>query len=292
MTATLQQVREYFDWTAERSPAEYAVTHSADEGETRLAPRHIVWHSETGGYLGDVSPSYALHQYSETLVDNISTLLDQSDLRVKHYGQFDGGAVGFVQVEFPTTSQRADVEYSTWISAVSSHNGSFATSYLSGNDLITCSNSVRSAVAKANGLIKIRHTRNSQLRVAEAREALGVMFHTDETFGDLVDSMLGVKVTQNDFNRLVREFTKPDGKEGKAATIATNAEDRLHAMWETDTRVAPWHGTGFGAFQAFNTFDLWERPVRGGEREDRNMQRTLAGLDKSASHVQRVLALA
>jgi hypothetical protein len=43
------------------------------------------------------------------------------------------------------------------------------------------------------------------------------------------------------------------------------------------TRVAPWAGTAFGVVQAVNTYAHHEQTVRGAERAERNMLRTVTG---------------
>ena len=48
-------------------------------------------------------------------------------------------------------------------------------------------------------------------------------------------------------------------------------------MYRHDDRVAPWTGTAHGVLQAVNTYEHHSNIIRGAERSERNMLRTITG---------------
>lgn len=98
------------------------------------------------------------------------------------------------------------------------------------------------------------------------------------------------------WERIVKELIPmPDDptKSKRAATVATRKRDTLMRLWRHDERVAPWSGTAFGAWQAFNTYGQHEATVRGMSRQERNMLNAVNGTIESADAdtVRRILAL-
>ena len=64
---------------------------------------------------------------------------------------------------------------------------------------------------------------------------------------------------------------------GRALTLADKKRDTLQRLYRHDMRVAPWAGTAHGVLQAVNTYEHHEGTVRGGQRAERNMLRTVTG---------------
>ena len=70
--------------------------------------------------------------------------------------------------------------------------------------------------------------------------------------------------------------------------------DGLNRLYHHDQRVAPWAGTAHGVIQAVNTYEHHEGIIRGAQRAQRNMLRTVTGdfgkLDRTTMRtLQRVL---
>jgi hypothetical protein len=64
---------------------------------------------------------------------------------------------------------------------------------------------------------------------------------------------------------------------GRSLTMAENKRDTLLRLYRHDQRVAPWAGTAHGVMQAVNTYEHHEGTVRGAQRPERNMLRTVTG---------------
>lgn len=271
--------RRLFHWTAE--PVDLSYTWA---GQIRQAPRKVGFvRSDTGDFLGDASTRYAPHQFQDSLLGGVQKILGNG-LGIESAGLLDFGAVGWVSVSLEDTSTvtlgtGTNVQYLTRLLAFGSHNGRFTTSYKLVNTLVVCDNTF----ALANGesdrpTYKIKHTKNSAVRIEDAHEALGLVVAGQDDFAREVERLVNTSVTDSQFNAFVQALAPiaADAVPGKSLTIAENKRERLTQLWNADPRVTPWKGTKFGALQAANTFQHWDAIVRGSERQERN---TLAQID-------------
>jgi hypothetical protein len=64
---------------------------------------------------------------------------------------------------------------------------------------------------------------------------------------------------------------------GRTLTMADKKRSRLNQLYRHDDRVSPGAGTAFGVLQAVNTYEHHDGIVRGNERPERNMLRTVTG---------------
>jgi phage/plasmid-like protein (TIGR03299 family) len=125
---------------------------------------------------------------------------------------------------------------------------------------------------------RVKHTRNSEMRVADARQALNVLNQTAEAFEAEVAKLLDVDVTDTQWQQFVAAYAPvKDDATPRSLTMADNKRQELTRLWTHDRRVQPWHGTAYGVIQAVNTYVHWEGIVRGTNRIERNMLRAASG---------------
>jgi len=250
---------------------------------------------DTYEVLGVVSTSYAPHQYEDVLLKQIANIIDDSELAIGSAGLLKGGAIAWVQIEMPENLKVADVEFRPHLLATTSFNGSIATTYKRCVTVVVCDNTRAAALREEGQEYRIRHTANSQMRIAEARDALNVVFRLGESFTKEIEQLLAHKVSDPMFTKFVERIVPLRQDASKTAT--TKAEtDRAEFMrlWNGDPRVAPWKGTAFGAVQAVNTYRQHIRPTRGDTiRAERNMMDNLTGQTEvnDAEAFKKLLAL-
>jgi len=155
--------------------------------------------------------------------------------------------------------------------------GSVATTYGRKVQLVVCDNTHAVAMSERGQQIKVRHSRHSHVKLADAREALALVHTIAEDFAREVAQLTSVAVSDGDWARFVDELAPLPGEGGRARTLAQTKREALQRLWDHDTRVAPWRGTAFGAMQAVNTFAHHESIVRGMGRSERNMLRAATG---------------
>jgi phage/plasmid-like protein (TIGR03299 family) len=158
---------------------------------------------------------------------------------------------------------------------------------------VVCDNTMTSALREDGPTFKVKATRNSQLRLADAREALGVVHTMADDFAAEVAKLTAMPFGDKSFERLVISMTKHDPNSKRGTTMAENKRDKLWELWRSDARVVEFAGTAYGAWQTVNTYQQHESPFKGGNRVERNMLRDLTGKTEAADveTLQRILSL-
>lgn len=109
------------------------------------------------------------------------------------------------------------------------------------------------------------------------------MVHTAaEEFAAEVKTLCETTVTDSQWSQFLDAHIpfvddKGDKLTGRSLTIAHNKRSTINKLYRLDLRVAPWAGTAHGVLQAVNTYEHHENAVRGGDRGERNMLRTVSG---------------
>jgi phage/plasmid-like protein (TIGR03299 family) len=267
--------RRLFKWEA----VEGRITATAltfDGVITTVDPdRKAIMRGDTGDILGIFKLGYKIHQYNDWLISNVETILD-ADLKIGSAGLLKNGAVGWVQIEMEETLSVCGAEFRPFLLAATSLDGSLATTYQTGAQLVVCDNSLSAALASKENRIKIRHSAHSLGRIGDARDALGIIYEVADAFTAQVEKLTAETVTDKRWNAFVDAYSQEtDSVRGR--TLAETKAAELNRLYRTDLRVQPWAGTAFGVLQAVNTFVHHSQTVRGVSRTDRNMERTVTG---------------
>lgn len=284
--------RRLFDWEAEERPL-YV------DGEctemVAVPDFKAITRSDTGHVMGIFKDGYQPHQYKEWLLGNVASILDD-ELSIGSAVLLRGGAVACVSVETPETlTTPAGVQYRPNLLAVASFDGSIATTYKPVVTNVVCDNTMHAALREGGPTFKVKSTRNSMGRLADAREALGIVHTIADDFAAEVERLNAQAFTDRQFAKLVEDLTPydPDAKSTRGQTMAETKRDKLHELWSSDERVIQWKGTAYGAWQAVNTYQTHESPYKGGNRAERNMVRVVTGQTEKADEdtVKRILAM-
>ena len=145
-----------------------------------------------------------------------------------------------------------------------------------------CDNTRAMALAEKGQTYKVKHSRNSAMRLAEARDAL-VMVHTMAgDFAAEIRNLTHTTVTPTAWNRFLNAIAPvsgPDGTPltGRSLTVARTKQEALDDLYQFDHRAAPWRGTALGVMQAVNTYEHHKATIRGTTWAERNMLRTVTG---------------
>ena len=257
-----------------------SITVLTPEGVTSFIDpsRKAVVRLDTMDAFGIFSQSgYKIHPPKEWLVDNLDLIL-HGELAVGGCGLLKGGRQAFVQAELPETREAAEgIKHRPFLTAATSHDGTLATTYLTGTTVVVCDNTLSAALyEKGTGKVKIRHSRNSLNRIGDVRQNLGlVVEQVGDEFDRQVAELTSNLVTDAQWKAMVQVLTNPTGKEleGRGRTMAENKERELNRLYNYDERVAPWKGNGFGVLTAVNTYVHHIQTVKGMERAERNLSR-------------------
>ena len=284
--------RRLFSWHAVSMPMHIT---TPDGDQVEVPNRQAIVRDDTWQVLGVPSKSYQPHQYDEWLLTQVGNLLDD-DLQIGSAGVLKGGAIGWVQIEMPENRVAAGVEYRPHLLATTSFNGEIATLYKRTCTIVVCDNTRNMALREETEQISVRHTSQSHLRLADARDALRIVHTLDEDFADEIEQLMKMQISERNFDRFLSVLVpSSDADSQQTQTRAQNIRSTMRTMWQSDIRCAPYRGTGFGALQTVNTWRQHVKPTRSGRSMiERTMMDTLTGQTQIADRqaVEMLMAVA
>lgn len=249
---------------------------------TKIPGEKRIVNNSNGEAYGNFKSGYQIHQYREWLLENVAALLDvaQGDLGIGSAGLLRRGGRAWVQVEPAHSRHVGGTILRRHLTATTSHDGTSASTYLTGDHIAVCDNTLTGAIMGAATKLRFKHTKNSMDKMALARETLEIVFeHQDET-DQAIERLMNTTISDGQFWELVNTAfpKKPEGEVSKAGATKLDAvHGKFGTLWHFDNRVTPWKGTAWGAMMAFNTYRQWESPLRGVDRPERNMLSVLNG---------------
>lgn len=247
-----------------------------------MRPPGALGPDDPGGVLGVFKSGYQGHNYAEWLVRNVGTILSDK-LGVMAAGLLRQGAQAFVQVSvLDTIKMEEGIEFRPNLLAVTSFDGSLATTYKRTVTNVVCDNTMAIGLSEKGQDYKLKHTRYSNLKVMDARDALEINFETADDFSKKAKELCQTTVTDAQFQKFLDEIApqvdeKGEAKTGRALTMADKKREEVSQLWNYDGRVSPWKNTAYGVVQAMNTHAHWIQTVRGSERDERNMALSVSG---------------
>jgi len=163
--------------------------------------------------------------------------------------------------------------------ATTSHNGSISTTYKSVSTRVECDNLLARALSEDTQAFRARHSKNSNFRLQNVRDALGFVHRMTEDIVAEVNKYANIKVSDREWEAIVSKLMpiNTDANAPKQAiSRIENKQERIKEMYRNDPRVAPFTGTALGVIQAFNTFN---QHIIGKDdnRVERNMMNALTG---------------
>jgi phage/plasmid-like protein (TIGR03299 family) len=180
-------------------------------------------------------------------------------------------------VEVPDTITTPEgVAFRPNLLACTSHDGSLSTTYKRTITNVVCDNTMAAGLSEVGQQIKVKHSRNSKLRLTEARDALAIIHTVADDFAAEVKALCETAVSDQAWSAFLQVHT-PMPEQGRGVGMADRERQALTRLWNADARVSPWRGTAWGVVQAVNTYTHHEGTVRGMSRPERNMARAVTG---------------
>lgn len=272
-------LRRIFNFTVEDTTL-YILT---DNGFVEVPGRKAMVTSDTSDVLGVFKSGYQGHQYQEWLLENIATILDD-DLGIGSTGLLRNRAQAWVSVEVPESIMTPeDVEFRPNLLATTSFDGSLATTYKRVVQVVVCDNTLDMGLSEEGQQFKVKHSKYSNMKITNAREALAVVHTMADDFAAEVADLTAWKVSDTDFLRHLNimvpvpdEADEATSKRG--VTVAQNKQAEIIQLYHNDARVAPWKGTAYGVLAAYNTWTHHKAIIRKGvPRVVRNMENVVTG---------------
>lgn len=262
--------------------------------------------------LSVTGESFGVHQMRRTFIENTAQILGGEDkMGVESGGLLKWGRRGWITVAIPDhiKNTASGMEFRSMLTVSTSFDQSLPTSFTRTAGIPVCDNTLDWELMKAGedkGKFIIKHTKNSQARIKDAAEALGLLYADAENWDNWLTAEVGIEVSDAAFKKFLDvmvpipeaktkivtvksiqgEDTQIEKVSTNGITIAMNARTKLTEMYTSDPRVAPWFGTKLGIIQLWNTFQQHESTVKGAKamegnkvaaRVEANMMRVLDG---------------
>lgn len=288
--------RRLFDWEAVVVPSYWGKPVRDEDGKIQYdsngqpivmaepdPDRVYVIASDTDERFSTFTDTYTPHQYRPWLLGNVAKLLDD-DLVISSAGLLDKRGIAWVEVSMPETQETAGVRFRPNMLATTSFNGKVATTYARTITAVVCDNTHTAALNEAGAKYRVKHTKNSGMRVMEAREALEIIWSTTDEMSDAINRLTDATLTESQWEILLKT-TIPDTGTQKGDTQAANRRDAIDRLWRYDNRVAPWKDSMFGAYQAWNTWGHHERGNAGTLKPERNMLESINGATEKRDRI-------
>jgi len=285
--------RRLFSWTPVSAALQAVIIN--DDGVTAITDdtRQVIVRPDTGRVLGVFGAGYRIHDYGQWLIGNVEAILDTDELAIGSAGLLKGGAVAWVQIEMEDTLEVEGVQFRPFLTAATSLDGSLATTYQVGSQVVVCDNTLSAAMGERSERVKIRHSTHSLTKLTTVRDGLGIVHGVADSFSQAVKALCDQTVSPARWDRFVTAYTGLNNpKAGKRAQAnATATAQALHDLWAHDTRVTPWQNTAYGVVAAANTWLHHKAEVRGADRPTRNTERAITGkVDAFDTHTLEILA--
>ncbi len=157
-------------------------------------------------YLGIVGSEYGEVQ-NEELADVLNKVVDEAGAHFETAGSMQNGRKVFLTMKLPTTMRIAGIDdVDLYLAATTSHDGTAALRLDATPIRIVCANTQRAAFAHTKGTYVFRHTSSVRSQIAQAREAMGLMWRYMDTFEKAAERMLNEALTMGEFEKVVAEL--------------------------------------------------------------------------------------
>lgn len=235
-----------------------------------------------------VSPREALTGLGEQILDDFGANV----VAVGEYGKPTGSRF-YAAFQLPSHIEIGSDRTDLFLTLLGGHDGGTALQAMLAPIRFYCTNQTTATFGKATQKITVRHTGTPMVRAAEARRILGMVNTWTEAFKQIAEGMLTAKVTNDEFEKIVKAEFLPEEPGPLAGKRSINGYARklesLNALYRGADTQDYGRGTAYAAYNAVVEWADHFKPVRGGD--ERRFARTLDGeLDSLKSRAFEVFA--
>lgn len=158
-------------------------------------------------YLGVVGEDYTPVQ-NEQVAEMLDRLVDAAGgAHFETAGSLRGGRRVFVTMKLPKGMRIAGVDdMDLYLAATTSHDGTAGLRVDATPVRIVCANTDRAALAATKGFYVFRHTTNVHAQIAQAREAMGLMWDYFDEFQRAAERMINESLSMGQFEKVVEQL--------------------------------------------------------------------------------------
>lgn len=243
----------------------------ADDGTDYDVETHVATvRSDNNRVLGVVGRSYTPH-HNEDVFRSVDDIVGTKEAAIETVGTFGGGSKVWmlVKLDGELRVKMTDDVIEKYLFVATSHDGSIATTYKLTNNRVVCQNTFTiGLMEKARRFLYYKHTKNSELRIEDARVALGFINQQYEVVQSIIDQLAAYEPTDEEvravFMKLIPDPKAEDEDDEVNTTRAEVARDRLLDLYETGAGndLPGVRGTAWAGVNAVTEYVDWDRTIR------------------------------
>lgn len=267
-------VQRFLPWEIEKVELGYQVTEEVGNGETistfEGTPFRGLQRTDTQRVLGVATDAYTVASNAEQ-AEVLEEAVQGMDYAVASIGALAHGRTTFIAVDFadaPDANASGQKIY-PFLSVVNGNDGSGSLKLYATGIRPECYNTIDMGWMTGVKFGALRHTASISDRVKmiqnDIRTYLALPAKAEVMVRELTRHIVSAEAYRAALEHLT-PIPEPKVKDGKTTnqreiTNASNRRDAILDLAFNDERVG-YQGTAWGAFQAFSTYDQWERQVR------------------------------
>lgn len=207
-------------------------------------------------YLGVVGDEYTTVQ-NEEAAEVLDLLSDEAGgAHFETAGSLRKGRSIFVTMKLPSSMRIAGVDdLDLYLCATTSHDGLQALRVDASPVRVVCANTVRAALRSSKGHYVFRHTSNVKQQIAQAREAMGLMWRYLGDFQAEAEKMINEVMAMGEFEKIVANLwpLPDDASEITRNNHKQRASTLRFLVRDADTQAAI-KGTRWAGYQAITEY--------------------------------------
>lgn len=245
--------------------------------------------SDTERLISIVGSDYETLQNSHGL-EFLRVLMDTDEIVPETAGSLRNNRFVWVCVRIPREITIGGEELVPYMIFSTGHDGKHGPGVTATPVRPVCNNTIQLGEMKAVGTWRTRHVGNIRGRVAEARQALRMGTRFYDAFEAEVNGLMLQAVTTDQFEQVVKVVVPiPDSASSRMASGRETRRDKIRLHWIAEPDNA------WGALNAVNSFELWDRPVVTKDRDrdvaiaERQARQAIRGRQRLTDAAYRVL---
>lgn len=210
-------------------------------------------HPKTGNreVLGVVGKSYQIVQ-NEQACELLDMIVDETGAHYETAGSLRGGKEIFATMRLPQSLRIADVDdIDLYLAMCTAHDASRLGRVLVTPTRIVCANTQRAAFANNVGEYTFRHTGDVKGKLAQVRDALGLIPAYLDQFQEEAEKMIERQLEWEQLQQISAQLWPLGDEDQEAAYLKQMARDRdLKALFETAPTQENIRGTAYAGYQS------------------------------------------
>ena len=291
LTAQDALVTAGLDWSVKLEPIYFQ---TQQETIKNIASKFAVVRQTDESCYGVVGNRYTPVQNLDAF-NFMDTLVDSGDAKYETAGSLNGGATIFIQMRLNTILPIDNDEVLPYMLLTNSHDGSGALKVLMTPVRVVCSNTLRWALSKpTKNSISLRHTKSITGKIDEARNILGLTELFYDSFSQEVNNIIDTEVTNTVFTELIdKVFPMPELKEDDTTSVrqynnTLSIREKIVDNYNKEKNNG--NDNGWGLLNAYNSYELWQKHVRGAKTKDAKLEKQAGNLIYADSELTNTVA--